>query len=264
MELVNGTHVRLIAEGPADGRWNMAVDEALLDAVSSGASGPIVRLYGFEPATLSVGRFQRTAGTIDFERLAADGLLFVRRPSGGQAVLHAEELTYAVILGKDHLAPFGKRQVYRFAAPLLLAGLAALGLTEAVSSPAQRGNPMNPDCFGSTGEYEIDTAGGRKLVGSAQMITRTAVLQHGSIPLSRTSRLIKRYLLAETGDPDHASSVSEAMGSPVDFPAAQVAFAAAVGAALHAAPGALSDEELAQADRLYREKYTRDEWNRSS
>ena len=264
MELIYRGSVRLITQEPADGRWNMAVDEALLESVSSGASGPIVRLYGFEPATLSVGRFQPTAGTIDFDRLVADGLLFVRRPSGGQAVLHAEELTYAVILGKDHLAPFGKRQVYRFAAPLLLAGLAALGLTEAVSSPSQRGNPMNPDCFASTGEYEIDTGAGRKLVGSAQMITRSAVLQHGSIPLSRTNRLIARYLLAESGDPDHASSVSEEVGLPVDFSAAQRAFAAAIGHALRSTPGALSVEELARAEQLHLEKYMRDEWNRSS
>ncbi len=264
MELVYDGSVRLITQEPADGRWNMAVDEALLESVSSGASGPVVRLYGFEPATLSVGRFQPTAGAIDFDRLVADGLLFVRRPSGGQAVLHAEELTYAVILGKHHLVPFGKRQVYRFAAPLLLASLAALGLKEAVSSPAQRGNPMNPDCFASTGEYEIDTRTGRKLVGSAQMITRTAVLQHGSIPLSRTNREITRYLLAQAGDSDHASSVSEEVGAPIEFQQAQGAFAAAIGSALGAASGSLTAEELARAEQLHRGKYTRDEWNRSS
>ncbi len=255
--------VRLIVEGAADGRWNMAVDEALLESVSSGASGPVVRLYGFEPATLSVGRFQRTAGSIDFERLAADGLIFVRRPSGGQAVLHAEELTYAVILGKDHLIPFGKRQVYRFAAPLLLAGLTALGVRSAASSTAQRGNPLNPDCFGSTGEYEIDAASGRKLVGSAQMLSRTAVLQHGSIPLTRMNRKITRYLLTEAGDPSHASSVSEEMGEPVDFVAARSAFAHAIGAALQATPNSLTEEERERAERLYREKYTGDAWNRS-
>lgn len=254
--------VRLIVHGQADGRWNMAVDEALLESVSSGTSGPVIRLYGFEPATLSVGRFQRTNGSFDFARLAADGCLFVRRPSGGQAVLHTEELTYAVILGKEHLARFGKREVYRFAVPLLLGGLARVGLGNARSSPSQRGNPLNPDCFASTGEYEIDSAWGRKLIGSAQMITRTAVLQHGSIPLSPANRRIARYLREGGGDPTHASSLGEELGRPVSFETAIEAFASSIEGTLPAERGELTEPEGARARLLLREKYSGDEWNR--
>ena len=66
-----------------DGRLNMAIDEALAEAVGAGQSPPVVRLYGFAPPTLSLGRFQKTKGQFDFRRLQADGVTLVRRPTGG-------------------------------------------------------------------------------------------------------------------------------------------------------------------------------------
>ncbi len=215
--------VRLLVHEAGDGRREMAIDETLLDRVSRGESDPVIRLYGFSPPTLSVGRFQHALQEIDIARVEADGLTFVRRPTGGRAVLHAGELTYAAAIGRTHLPGFSKREVYRFIVPFLLGGLRRLGLADAVSS-AGRGNPLNPDCFASTGEYEIDSASGRKLIGSAQMITRGGVLQHGSIPLTDTGRNLNPYLIghdligndligheAESG---HESSTGEPRGGP--------------------------------------------------
>lgn len=253
---------RLIIDDAGDGQWNMAVDEALLEEVSAGRSAPVVRFYGFEPATLSVGRFQPTPGVVDFELVGSDGINFVRRPSGGQSVLHTDELTYAFVIGKDHIEPFGKRWVYRFIAPLLMAGLARVGLDDLRTSQAQKGNPMNPDCFGSTGEYEIDSATGRKLVGSAQMITRTAVLQHGSIPLSLKSRQIGRYLREVDGSSNHASNLESELGRYVDFPTVREAFAAAIAEQLPVKSDLLSDSEQSLALQLLENKYSTDQWNR--
>ncbi len=262
MELADGGAVRLIVEDEQDGRWNMAVDEALLEAVTTGESRPVLRLYGFAPPTLSVGRFQPTAGRLAFDRLERDGVLFVRRPSGGQAVLHTDELTYAIVLGKDHLAPFGKRNVYRFAARLLLSALAKVGVGAARLSQGERGNPMNPDCFGSSGEYEIDSASGLKLVGSAQMVSRSAVLQHGSIPLSPANRRIQRYLLAEGGGETSAGNIESELGAYRDFATVRAAFAEAFRDALRTETDSLMAGERRRAQALYETKYSEDAWNR--
>jgi len=86
---------RLILQPPMEGRRNMAIDEALLLKASQGDIAPVLRLYGFSPPTLSLGRFQRLEGMIDREKIKMNGITLVRRPTGGQAVLHDQELTYA-------------------------------------------------------------------------------------------------------------------------------------------------------------------------
>lgn len=247
---------------PGDGRWNMAVDETLLDAVGRGESGPVIRLYGFDPPTLSVGRFQPTDGVVDFQLIESEGIGFVRRPSGGQAVLHTDELTYAFIIGKGDIEPFGKRWVYRFVAPLLMAGLGRLGVPGVSSSPLQKGDPTNPDCFGSTGEYEIDSGGGRKLIGSAQMITRTAVLQHGSIPLSPKGREITRYLEVQRSAEDHASNIRDELAQYLEFTEVRSAFVEALGETLPIESSSLRPDEEKRASQLLSEKYSTDAWNR--
>ena len=153
---------RLILDPPRRGEQNMAVDEALL--LHAGDGPPTIRLYGFDPAAVSVGRLplvldlpDGTPGVVRPEGLAAlrrDGLDLVRRPTGGQAVLHDHELTYSVVLGRRHFQPFGKRDIYRFVAGLLLRGLKQLGVG-GQSARARRGSLREPDCFQATGEYEI-------------------------------------------------------------------------------------------------------------
>lgn len=95
---------RIINSPPADGGTNMAIDEAILEAVREGQSPPTLRLYTWQPACLSIGRFQRAARSVNFDALTALGYDFVRRPTGGRAVLHDDELTYAVIASTDELA----------------------------------------------------------------------------------------------------------------------------------------------------------------
>ncbi len=178
---------RLVVHPKMEGRLDMAIDEALAEAVGSGRSAQVVRLYGFSPPTLSLGRFQRTEGVLLEERLAQDGVTLVRRPTGGHAVLHDDELTYSVVLSKEliaeQLGDSRKQTVYGFIAEILLAGLQRLGIQAGINASRQ-GDLRNPDCFRSAGEFEIAAPDGRKLIGSAQMTTRTAILQHGSIPMT--------------------------------------------------------------------------------
>jgi lipoate-protein ligase A len=257
---------RLLRDAPRHGQENMAIDEALLETVGDGRSPPTLRLYGFAPPTLSLGRFQKARELIDLRLLAQDRLTLVRRPTGGQAVLHDRELTYGVVLTREQLEPFSKREIYRFIAGLLLAGLEAIGI-RGRSSAARQGSAQNPDCFRATGQYEIADQRDRKLIGSAQMVSRRAALQHGAIPRDGSYRRISRYLL-NSGEEEHGlpASLDEELGREVGFAEAQEAFARGATLALRKLgtelePGELTSAELARSAELLAEKYSRDEWN---
>ena len=267
---------RLVVHPKMNGRWNMAVDEALAEAVGSGRSAPVVRLYGFSPPTLSLGRFQRARAELDAGRLESDGIVVVRRPTGGHAVLHDDELTYSVALPKqggplpgpgraaDGAPPAvgaRKREVYLFIARILLAGLADLGIHGTINA-AQRGDVHNPDCFGSAGEYEISGAGGRKLIGSAQMTTRQSILQHGSIPLTNPGRRVFLYLHASQPPDSHEpTSLDEETGRTLTFEEVRDAFARAFRDQLDTEESAVTAEEEKRAHEILATRYETDAWN---
>src|SRR5512141_1099177 len=94
-------HWRLITDGPQTGARNMAIDEALLIAVGAAQSVPVLRLYAWEPACLSLG-YAQAGAEVDCERLESHGWHVVRRMTGGRAILHTDELTYSVTLPLDH------------------------------------------------------------------------------------------------------------------------------------------------------------------
>lgn len=207
---LDGGPVRMLCDQPADGLWNMAVDQVLADSAAGAGGRPAIRLYGFRSPTLSIGRFQPVEH-VRLDRLRADGIPLIRRPTGGRAVLHAAEITYAVALGRAHLSRFTKRGVYRFVGDLLLAALTDLGVT-CRRNDAPIGDAADPDCFAATGQYEVVGRYG-KLVGSAQLVTRHGALQHGSIPLDGTYRRVARYLARPSAA---ASAVTSAVASTVD------------------------------------------------
>jgi lipoate-protein ligase A len=257
---------RLIIHPKMDGRLAMALDEVLLEEVGEGRSAQTVRLYGFAPPTLSVGRFQPVLGGLDAELMRKDGVAFVRRPTGGHAVLHDDELTYSFILSKQELGkafgPYRKRGVYAYIAESLLAGLEALGIHALVNS-GRIGDHRNPDCFASTGEYEITDESGRKLVGSAQMTTRGAVLQQGSIPISNPSGRVSRYLPQAGLPPDHEAPtcLREAAGRAIGFEEAENAFAAVLRKRFGALDSRMTEKEETAARLLMEDKYAVDAWN---
>lgn len=256
---------RLLLHPRMEGQLDMAVDEALAEAVGAGESPQVVRLYGFSPPTLSLGRFQPAKGLLDADALSKDGVTLVRRPTGGHAVLHDSELTYSVILSKENAAATvgspRKRAVYEFIARILVAGLANLGV-QAVINASQKGDAHNPDCFGSAGEFEISSRAGRKLIGSAQMTTRTAILQHGSIPWVNPGLKVFRYLRVELPVDAHPPScLDEETGTRHAFQQVRDAFAAAFRAALPVREDELSPGELEASRRILKDKYSSDGWN---
>jgi lipoate-protein ligase A len=266
LTLAPGTRFRMIVEEPGGGQLNMAVDEAIMESVGNLGSPATLRLYGFAPPTLSFGRFQRIRDTIRWEAVRRDGITLVRRPTGGQAVLHDRELTYSVVLGKDHLQPFGKREIYRLIAELLLEALMRLGV-QGRSNRRRSGDLHNPDCFRSTGEYEIASSSAKKLIGSAQVVNRRASLQHGAIPLDMSYRRIDRYLDLKAGEtPEESSCLSAELGTAVGFAQAVKAFAEGFDAALRdrgakLQTGTLTEGESRRAEELLQNKYSGDAWN---
>ena len=155
----------------------MARDAALLArAASTGES--VFSIYSWERPTLSFGRNQRARGRYDLCRISDRNVDVVRRPTGGRAILHHREITYSVT------APFRESESLRGAYDrinaILLSGLARLGIEAAIARGGAAIKPGPSPCFEVPSDGEI-TAGGRKLIGSAQWRGDAAFLQHGSI-----------------------------------------------------------------------------------
>ncbi len=173
---------RLIDDYPASGAYNMAVDMAILESVARGDALPTLRFYGWNPPCLSLGYGQRAAD-VDFTRVAQMGWEVVRRPTGGRAILHIDELTYSLALpASDSIAAGSVVDSYRRISTALVAGLRKIGLQPEADSHTEPISSGGPVCFETPSHYEI-TVGGRKLIGSAQVRRGGGVLQHGSLPL---------------------------------------------------------------------------------
>lgn len=188
---------RLLNTGRESGGFNMRFDEEL--AAGPLAELPVLRLYGWSPPAVSIGRHQ-SPDDLDTNLLARDGIDVVRRPTGGRAILHWNELTYSAVLP---LAGRSLREVYLFLNEGVLAGLRTLGVDAELTGvetdfrEAYR-QPSSIPCFSTSARNEIH-AGGRKLVGSAQRRYGDVVLQHGSILLGPEHARITDYLALPDG-----------------------------------------------------------------
>lgn len=192
---------RLINSGFQAGAMNMALDEALLQAVASGDSLPVLRFYRWRPATLSLGYGQSLAADVDLEVCRQAGLDVVRRSTGGRAVLHDQEVTYAVIAPLN-AGLFGGSVLdcYRVISEVLQQTLVKLDLPAQLVPGKPRGghqNAVKAVCFSAPSQYEL-VIEGRKVAGSAQKRHGQAFLQHGSIPIDMDLDLLGRVLKADT------------------------------------------------------------------
>ncbi|MBE3551267.1 MAG: lipoate--protein ligase family protein [Kyrpidia tusciae] len=268
---------RLLHTGKGSAAFNMAVDEAVMIAHSRGEVPPTLRLYGWDPPTLSIGYFQRAGKEVDFEALSARGYGFVRRPTGGRAVLHDREVTYSVVVSESYPGmPGSVTESYRVISEGLVRGLRKLGFDAHFARPDEEGRqrlaaPSSAACFDSPSWYEV-VVEGKKLVGSAQTRQRGVILQHGSILLDLDPEALFAVLrfpsdrvrdrLRRTFE-EHAVSLRDLAGAPVSAERVEEAlaegFAEALGARLE--PGELTAKERETAEQLMA-KYLADEWNR--
>ena len=179
---------RLINSYEQDGAWNMALDEALLNSVVSGESVSILRLYRWKPATVTLGYFQQGNAVVNLDACREFGFSVVRRITGGRAVLHDQEVTYAVISQEQNdIFPGGVAQNYHVIADVLQATFVEFGLQTEISSGRKErldiDRVQQSSCFTAPALSEL-VLNGQKMTGSAQKRLSTSFLQHGSIPLN--------------------------------------------------------------------------------
>lgn len=174
-------HFEFIDTGERDGQFNMDFDLHRAGEVDAGRAAPMLRVYNWTPWCISLGRFQNKE-EIDSTRADAAGYDIVRRPTGGRAILHADELTYCIVMPSEGR---GIMEVYRYISEALTAGLRLLVPEIEIARTQPNFQKLYKEagsipCFSSSARYEIEF-GGKKLVGSAQRRIGGAVLQHGSI-----------------------------------------------------------------------------------
>jgi lipoyl(octanoyl) transferase len=179
---------QLVIDGANDGATNMAIDSALLDEVErSSITCTVVRFYAWQSPTVSLGRNQDIAKAVDVDYCRANHIDIVHRPTGGRAVLHDDELTYAVV--SNDTSSFGDSIYgnYRRVSEALCLGYTRLGVPAVLAPDTRKPMPLSNDgdapCFLSPSRYEL-MVGGRKIAGSAQRRVRRSFLQHGSLPIT--------------------------------------------------------------------------------
>jgi lipoyl(octanoyl) transferase len=181
--------------GSKPGRFNMVLDETIAEKVAAGKSPSVLRFFQWQPYCISLGKYQKIE-EINTEKCLAEGVDVVYRPTGGRAILHAEELTYSVIF-KDDIAG-NIEETYHQISHALVKGLQVLEIP-AEMTPVQADfrtlykQPSSAACFSSSAKYEIQV-NGKKLVGSAQRRFAGAVLQHGSILIGSYHRRLTEFL----------------------------------------------------------------------
>ncbi|MDQ0975933.1 lipoate-protein ligase A [Neobacillus niacini] len=269
---------RFIDSGNCSPSFNMALDEALLDWHSEGKFPPVIRFYGWDPATLSIGYFQKVEKEIDLEAVKAHELGFVRRPTGGRGVLHEHELTYSVIVSEDHPEmPTTVTEAYRVISEGILKGFHQLGLEAYFAVPrtdeerSALKNPRSAVCFDAPSWYEL-VVEGRKVAGSAQTRQKGVILQHGSILLDLDEdKLFSLFKYPSERVKDRMKSafkskavaINEISSRKITLEEAKEAFykGFAEGLNIELQPYQLTEEELAYVNKIAKERYESDEWN---
>ncbi|MGD8191593.1 lipoate--protein ligase family protein [Brevibacillus ginsengisoli] len=269
---------RYILTEPMSPAMNMAIDEAILTLHSEGKVPPTIRFYTWDPATLSIGYFQKAEKEIDLEAVQARNLGFVRRPTGGRAVLHDQELTYSVVVWENHPnMPSSVTEAYKVISMGLLHGFQELGLNAEMVSLANEeekekySSPGSSACFDSPSWYEL-VVEGKKVAGSAQTRQKGVILQHGSILLDMDVELLFSLLKFPServkqrmidSFVQKAVTINEVSGREVSLEEAIAAFykgfASGLDISLVAEP--LTADELALAEELAQTRYATHEWN---
>ena len=262
---------RLIISEPATGTWNMALDEALLESCCAHTSISTLRFYSWEPTCLSLGYAQPSAD-VDREALMRKGWDLVRRPTGGKAILHTDELTYSITASIDEpLVQGSVLESYCRLSVALLAGLSNLGI-HALATRKKEGQvrESKPVCFETPSDYEI-TVDGKKIIGSAQARRAKGVLQHGAIPTKGDLTRINQVLHFEHKNErrganerlnSHATTIAEYLGHEISFLFVQKAFEDGFRTTFNIdfLANGPTEKEIARAGELMRIKYANPDW----
>ncbi|TDM04333.1 lipoate--protein ligase family protein [Macrococcus carouselicus] len=256
--------------------FNMALDEALLNWVSEGKMQPVIRFYGWNPRTLSIGYFQKLEKEIDIEKVKANDIGLVRRTTGGRGVLHDKELTYSVVVPESHPdMPQAVTEAYRVISNGLLEGFKELGFDAEFAIPrteeqkAKLRDPRSSVCFDAPSWYEL-VVEGRKVAGSAQTRQKGVILQHGSILQDiDTNELFDLFIYKnprmrekmQNAFSDKAVAINDLSDRHVTIKEMEEAFHKGFekGLGIELVPYELTNEQLEEVYQIA-DKYMSDEW----
>ncbi|MFN3306001.1 MAG: biotin/lipoate A/B protein ligase family protein [Candidatus Kapaibacteriota bacterium] len=227
-ELIN-YDVEVIFDGAQTGTYNMQFDYQRAILHEEGKSLPMLRFYAWNPWAISLGANQKETD-FDRESLKKYGFDLVKRPTGGRAVLHANELTYCFVgpISQNITAKDIYREIHFF----LVQGLRQLGAKDLEFEKSQpnfnefyKREAVSISCFASSARYEIEWKG-KKIVGSAQRIIGNTVLQHGSVLLGTGYELIAEVAnlkdensreLLRNFIKNHSISMEEILGRKISY-----------------------------------------------
>lgn len=253
--------------GCHDAATNMALDEMLLHWHREGIIPPTLRFYQWSSPSLSVGYFQKTDRTIDFDALKRHECQFVRRMTGGSAVLHDDELTYSIVISESHpRIPKTIREAYYILSQGLIAGYEQLGIhPEHATVKKRAGNKGTAVCFEDPAFYEL-VVDGKKISGNAQIRKSGVLLQHGSIPMSiNTEMLFDLFLFSsdkikqqrKLAFTQKAATINELANKTHQYEQVKEAFFTGFATALNVAfePLSLSEDQWKEVKQLAETKY---------
>jgi lipoate-protein ligase A len=245
----------------------MAVDEALLCSFSGDGSLPTLRIYGWDPPALSLGRFQDAETVLDLERCRRDGVSVVRRLSGGGTIYHADELTYSIVCAPGQIpSATSVKDSFRVLTGFLidfyhLLGLNASYAVDTVCDGVRLGE-RTAFCFAGKESFDI-LLDGMKIGGNAQRRRKNVIFQHGSIPIINRARHGLQYMKDRAPEyADNAVSLSDC-GVTVDITALKSMLVEAFKHNMDADISAecLSPDERRMSEELLAAKYAADRWN---
>lgn len=251
---INKDKILFLESKDADPYFNMAADEYFFDQAENNNISGILRLYNWSPPGLSMGFFFKTAH-FDLNRIKKDNIKIVRRITGGNAVLHRGDITYSIILNNKLLNDHSKKGFYYFVAGILQKALKKLNILSVINTK-QKFKINDPDCYNSLSEYELASDQGIKLIGSAQKILRSSMLQHGSFFYEGDPSDINHYLKNSNSKNIKSMNILDA-----DYDIIKNIFKDAFSEYFNFENVVLSDNILESIDNLVLNKYSKDDWN---
>jgi lipoate-protein ligase A len=251
----------------------MAIDEAIVRESQREKFSPTLRFYSWEKPSVSLGYFQNVEDEVNITFCQDREIPIVRRPTGGKAVLHEDDLTYSLVAREDNsLFPTGLLGTYQIISRCIATGLAKLGIqADMLKEGRQTGAPeLGALCFSMPSQYEL-LVNGKKICGSAQMRTKGVFLQHGSLlmdfdphsscmaisknngPISREAEKLKK----------HVTSIHENMSRKTDHREVCCALASGFEETLgiRLIEGTLTPREERTKEQLLHHKYSTRLWN---
>jgi lipoyl(octanoyl) transferase len=255
---------RFLDTGQNNPYVNMAIDEALLLAHDQCKSYPTLRVYGWLPASFSIGYSQDPRIELDLEKCRREGVPFVRRMTGGGIVFHARELTYSIVCSENSITEkcFAK-ETYKILCSFIVEAYNSMGIKAEFSATADKPPKTGWVCFKERERYDIQIKG-KKIGGNAQRRKKGLIFQHGSIPLYPDFNKSLKFLNKRPARiEDNACSLSDAMKRGIGYDEFKDIFVDSFKKTFSAEliQDTLNPEEEALQNILLHSKYKTKQWN---